>query len=221
MIQALVFDMDGLIFDSERIVQKSWQLTGEELGLPDMGKVIYRTLGFNRKRRMEFFRAHISPDFPEEEFARKTRMYFRKLVEKDGVPVKKGIRGLLGYAKKNGYKLAVATSSSEDYAKELFLKAGLYMYFDTFVYGTMVKNSKPDPECYFLACKELEVNPKDAVALEDAPSGILAAHAAGMRTIVIPDLVEPPKELDKLIWHVCRDAEEALILLEKEKGIAR
>ena len=75
--------MDGLIFDSERIVQKSWQLTGEELGLPDMGKVIYRTLGFNRKRRMEFFHAHISPDFPEEEFARKTRMYFRKLVEKD------------------------------------------------------------------------------------------------------------------------------------------
>lgn len=148
-------------------------------------------------------------------------MYFRRLVEKDGVPVKKGIRALLAYAKRNGYKLAVATSSSEDYAKELFLKAGLYMYFDAFVYGTMVKNSKPDPECYLLACQELEVNPKDAVALEDAPSGILAAHAAGMRTIVIPDLVEPPKELEKLIWHVCKDAEEALILLEKEKVIAR
>ena len=103
--------LDGLLFDSERIVQRSWEDAGNELGIRHMGSHIYHTLGMNVVGRNEYFLRVIGPDFPKEEFAARTRVRFREIVEEEGLPVKPGVMELLEYGKSRGYKMAVATSS--------------------------------------------------------------------------------------------------------------
>ena len=124
-IKAFIFDMDGLLFDSERIVQRSWEMAGDELGIPHMGEVIYHTLGMNRTGRNEYFRKYIREDFPFEEFGKLTRDNFWKIVDKEGLPLKKGTKELLAYGKAQGYKMAVATSSSREYAMGNLIRAGI------------------------------------------------------------------------------------------------
>ncbi|MEF9945482.1 MAG: HAD family phosphatase [Lachnospiraceae bacterium] len=214
MIKALVFDMDGLIFDSERIVQRTWEAAGDEMGMPHLGEHIYNTIGFNLASRTKYFKENVKEDFPMEEFSQRTRMKFREIVDAEGLTVKKGARELILFAKNAGYRLAVATSSRREHATNMFREANLYEYFDGFVFGDMVQHAKPDPEIYLTACQIIGVEPKCAIALEDAPSGIRAATAAGMRTIMVPDLVQPSEEISKMLWHQVTSLEEVITLLE-------
>ena len=191
-IKGLVFDMDGLLFDSERVVQKSWNEVGRQMGFGErFGDHIYHTIGFNVVRREQYFKEHVSPDFPMEEFTENTRRIYHRIMEEDGVDRKPGAEELLKYAKEHGYRLALATSSRELHAQLLLKKYGLFDYFDGAVYGNMVSAGKPDPEIYLKACASIRVLPEFAIALEDAPSGIRSAAAAGMRPVMIPDLAEP------------------------------
>ena len=171
--------MDGLLFDSERIVQRSWEIAGDELGIPHMGDVIYHTLGMNRAGRNEYFRKYIREDFPFEEFGKLTRDNFWKIVDKEGLPLKKGAKELLAYGKSQGYKMAVATSSSREYAMGNLIRAGIDSYFDSVVCGDMVKKAKPDPEIYIYTMKKMGVEPKDCYVVEDSTFGLQAAESAG------------------------------------------
>ena len=210
-IQALIFDMDGLLFDSERIVQRSWEISGNALGIRHMGETIYHTLGMNRAGRNEYFRKHIRKDFPCEEFGKLTRENFWKIVEKEGLPLKKGVKELLKYGKMKGYRMAVATSSSRDYAMSSLTGAKIDTYFDSIICGDMVQKAKPDPEIYLKASESLGIDPKYCMALEDAPGGILSAHQAGMRVIMVPDLVQPTEEIRKLTYRICSSLSEVMI----------
>lgn len=215
-IEAIVFDMDGLLFDSERIVQRSWEEAGNQLGIKGVGDHIYHTLGMNRAGRNAYFARVIGADFPFEEFGRRTRISFYKIVEEEGLPMKPGVRELLEYAKAEGYKMAVATSSSREYASNNLRNAGIYGYFDGAVYGDMVEHAKPDPEIYLRACEKIGSDPARSLALEDAPAGIRSAHAAGMIPVVIPDLVEPDEEILKLAYRRCETLYEVIDLLRNE-----
>ncbi len=213
-IEALVFDMDGLLLDSEKIVQRSWEDTGNKLGIPHMGSLIYHTLGMNRKSRSEFFAETIGQDFPQEAFAEGTRKRFYEIVETEGLPLKKGAKELLVYAKSHDYKLAVATSSSKEYAEKVLKDVGIFEYFDSIVYGNMVSRSKPDPEIYLKACELIETEPDKCLALEDAPGGIRSAAAAGLHPIMIPDLVEPTEEISELFFRKYESLLDVITLLE-------
>ena len=183
--------MDGLLFDSERIVQRSWEIAGDELGIPHMGDVIYHTLGMNRAGRNEYFRKYIREDFPFEEFGKLTRDNFWKIVDKEGLPLKKGAKELLAYGKSQGYN----------------------SYFDSVVCGDMVKKAKPDPEIYQKACESLGIQPEYCMAFEDAPGGILSAHQAGMHVIMVPDLVQPTQEIRELTHRVCDSLADVIGIL--------
>lgn len=215
MIEAIVFDMDGLLFDSERVVQRSWNMAGEELGLGTIGDHIYNTLGMNLKSRTLYFKNAYGPDFPMEQFNISTRMYFREIADKEGVPLKPGVEELLKHAKGLGLKLAVATSSREEYSVRLLKDGGIYEYFDGFVFGDMVENAKPDPEIYLLACEKIGAKPENSIALEDSPNGIRAGYAAGMYPVMVPDLVKPAEEIKKLTYRVLSSLLEVIELLEK------
>lgn len=215
MIKALVFDMDGLIFDSERIVQRSWEDAGNILGIPHMGGHIYNTLGMNAAARKIYFSEAVGADFPYEEFRSLTSLRFREIVEKEGLLVKPGAEELMACAKDRGLKLAVATSSSRKYASRNLKEADLYRYFDSFVYGDMVHHAKPNPEIYLMACGALGVNPAQAVALEDSPGGIRSAHSAGMIPVMVPDLVQPDEEVRELAYKVVRTLHEIPALIEE------
>lgn len=200
-IYGLVFDMDGLIFNSERVVQRSWEWAGEVLGYGHFGEHIYNTIGFNVKRREEYFRKNVCRDFPMDRFSDLTREKYHQIVEEEGLAKKTGVEELLRYAAGEGYHIALATSSRRAHASELMEEQGLLKYFDGAVYGDMVASGKPNPEIYIKACLEIGVAPANALALEDAPAGIRSAVSAGMRAIMIPDLVEPDEEILKMVWH--------------------
>lgn len=213
-IKAFIFDMDGLLFDSERIVQRSWEIAGDELGIPHMGDVIYHTLGMNRAGRNEYFRKYIREDFPFEEFGKLTRDNFWKIVDKEGLPAEKRCKkNCLAYGKSQGYKMAVATSSSREYAMGNLIRAGIDSYFDSVVCGDMVKKAKPDPEIYQKACESLGIQPEYCMAFEDAPGGILSAHQAGMHVIMVPDLVQPTQEIRELTHRVCDSLADVIGIL--------
>lgn len=221
MIEAIVFDMDGLLFDSERIVQRSWEEAGNQLGLEHMGETIYHTLGMNLAGRNHYFRNTIAKDFPCEEFAKQARIWFYKIVNEEGLPMKNGARKLLEYGKVNGYRMAIATSSRKEYALKNLKAAKIYDFFDAGVFGDMVQHAKPDPEIYLKACDRIGAYPANCIALEDAPAGIRAAYAAGMKPIMIPDLVAPTPEIEALLYGTCDTLLGVIGILEKLKSRKR
>lgn len=214
IIKGLVFDMDGLIFDTERIVKRSWDDVGTRLGIEHMGEHIFHTIGFNRERREAYFRTNIREDFPAEEFGEQTRKRFYEIADQEGIAVKPGAGELMAYAKEHGYRLALATSSRRAYAEKLLKEAGLYGYFDGFVFGDMVTHSKPDPEVYLKACAQIGLTPEACIALEDAPAGIRSANGAGLCTCMIPDLVEPEETVRQLADYIFQSLHEVITLLE-------
>ena len=215
-IEALLFDMDGLLIDSERVVQRAWEAAGEEMGYSHLGSHIYHTLGMNRASRDRYFEEMVDPQFPHEEFARRNGRVFYEIVEKEGIGVKTGARELLEYGKSHGYKLAVATSSRRGYAEKILTDAGIYQYFDGMISGDMVEHSKPDPEIYLKASALIGVEPEYCMALEDAPAGIRSAYAAGMIPVLIPDLLKPPEEVKKLAHRTYETLHQVIALLEQE-----
>ena len=217
MVQGLVFDMDGLIFDSERVVQRSWNIAGKELGYERFGEYIYQTIGFNVTRRIRFFLETVGSDFPYEEFNIRTREIFCEIVDQEGLGIKPGAKELIIYAKKQGYRLAVATSSRREYAIRNLKESNLFHLFDGMVCGDMVQNAKPDPEIYLMASKLIGLAPQNCLALEDAPAGVRAAAAAGMPVIVIPDLVWPDDEIRALATFQLNSLNEVMELMRKKE----
>ena len=213
-IEGLVFDMDGLLVDSEKIVQRSWEHVGKILGYPDIGSHIYHTIGMNVVGREEYFRKHIAEDFPMEKFTAMTRQKFHEIVDTEGLDIKPGAKELLLFAKERGLKTGLATSSRRQHAQENLTRLGIFGYFDGVVCGDMVTRSKPDPEIYEKACHIICTRPENTIALEDAPSGIQSAYGAGMRPIMIPDMVEPAEETKKLIWYRFDTLFDVIKLLE-------
>lgn len=198
-LQAVIFDMDGLIFDSERIVQLSWDIAGERLGYGKLGANIYHTLGMNVARRKAYFAETYGSDFPFDTFRSYSRLAFREYVEQNGLPMKPGLTELLDFLHTARIRTAVATSSSHDYAIGNLTSAGLASSFDGFLSGNTVTHGKPAPEIYDKACRLIHVPASQAIALEDSPNGIRSAHAAGLIPIMIPDLIREAPEIEPLL----------------------
>ena len=200
-VRGLVFDMDGLLLDSEKVVKRSWDYVGNKLGYGNLGDHIFNTVGFNVNRRREYFLSNVDPNFPMDDFILMTRKKYHEIADQEGIEVKKGARELLSWANGEGYRIGLATSSREVHAKMSLKKVGLYDYFDGKIFGDRVVEGKPSPEIYLKACESIGVRPSEAIAFEDAPSGVQSAFAAGMKVVMVPDLVMPTETLEPLIWR--------------------
>ena len=197
---AVVFDMDGLMFDSERIIQISWNRAGLKMGYKDLGDTnVKNTLGFNNERRRQYFLDAYGAAFPYEEFRRRYRQEFAAYVDEHGLPAKKGLHELLKILESRGISMAVATSSSREYALGNITREGIEQYFQTIITGDMVTKAKPDPEIYVKACEALNVDPRQAMALEDSYHGIRSAYRAGMLPVMVPDLLRDISPVETLL----------------------
>ena len=214
-IKALVFDMDGLLIDSERIVQRAWKEAGAALGYAGIEEHIYPLLGANVKRRVEYFRENFGEDFPLESFNEWNRNAFYRIVEEEGLPLKPGVVSLIERAKARGLKIGLATSSRQEYARDALSRVGIWDYFDDGVFGDQVTKAKPDPEIYLLACEKIGIEPKNALALEDAPAGIRAAVSAGMSVVMVQDLVQPDEDIQKLYYKKVETLLDVIPLLDE------
>ena len=199
-IEGVVFDMDGLMFDSERIVQYSWNEAGCQMGYGRLGdENMCHTIGFNVIRRQEYFYEKYGQDFPFGEFMERYRKAYAEYVERNGVPAKEGLHELLEALRKRKIPMAIATSSSYEHAKRNVEREQIAGYFQGMVTGNMVKEGKPSPEIYLKACELLSVETGKALALEDSLHGILAAHRAGMVTVMVPDLIQDSSPVDDVL----------------------
>ena len=216
-IRGVVFDMDGLMFDSERIVQYSWNEAGQQMGYGKLGDENMRhTIGFNVTRRQEYFYGKYGQDFPFEEFKERYRSVYSRYVEEYGVPAKKGLHELLEVLRKRGIPMAIATSSSFEHARRNVEREQIAGYFRGMITGNMVREGKPSPEIYRKACELLAVEPCYAAALEDSLHGIVSAHRAGMVTIMVPDLIEDSSPVDAILDGKAASLLEIAELMEGE-----
>ena len=131
------------------------------------------------------------------------------------MPVKEGAHEVLAYLKAHGYKIGMATSTPWDTVKDHLERTDMAKYFDTVVTGDMIQNGKPAPDIYLLASERLGVDPADCIGVEDSMSGVRAIHAAGMRAVMIPDMIEPTPEIEALVWRRMETLAEMIPLLEE------
>lgn len=212
-INAILFDMDGLIFDTEALKYRAWDKAGLEMGYTDFGKNLYPNLGSNRDR--EYFAETYGKDFPYDEFVQRYETIIEEELRTKGMPQKPGLIPLLQYLKKNNYQLAIATSSDRALTKRHLTQAGIESYFSQIICGDMITHSKPDPEIYLKACEALDVSPEHALVLEDSRNGIRAALAAKIPVIMIPDLLKDFPEEEPFLAAKLDSLKDVIAWLEE------
>ncbi len=192
-MKAIVFDMDGVLFDTERVYFEAWEIAGAEMGIdPDGLKEIRgRCAGHNRADIERMFDEWSGGKVRYAVFGDRKNACFRRLLEERGLPIKEGLYELLAYLKQEGYRIALATSTNRAGATANLEKAGISSYFDVLTTGDMFAHGKPDPEVYLTACRLLGSEPAETYAVEDSYAGLESAHRAGMKVIMIPDLFPP------------------------------
>ena len=192
---AVIFDMDGVIFDSERLVLECWEKTGARYQLEGMREAFLPCIGTNDVRTREIVLERYGADFPYDEFRRESSLLYHGIVDQGGLPVKLGVRELLSYLTENDVPIAVASSTRLEVVTQELKQAGLFESFHVVMGGDQLKRSKPEPDIYLMTCKKLNIDPACAYAIEDSYNGIRSAFAAGMKPIMVPDMLPPTEEM--------------------------
>lgn len=200
MGKAIVFDMDGVLFDTERICGIVWMEICKEIGFKDGEIALKNCTGLNRESERRYFEEH-HPDIDFEWFINRLTKDFTAYTDRNGIPLKTGTRELLTWLKGNMWKTAMATSSRMEAALHHLEMTGLREMFDEIITGDMVKKGKPDPEIYLTACEKLCVKPEETYAVEDSRNGLHSANNAGMRAILVPDLIEPTEDMLEIAYR--------------------
>lgn len=215
MITAVVFDMDGLLFDTENLAKISWIECADEMGIQGIEEIYHLFIGLNRADGNALLRKIYGDDFPVLEFRQRATDRFHEKVERDGLPVKMGAGEILKWLKDNHVKTALASSSKRDVIQNHLERVGFTDYFQIIIGGDMVEHSKPEPDIYLKACELLGENPASVAAVEDSPNGIRSSARAGMIPLMVPDLVEPTEELKALFYKSFASLLEVREFLQK------
>lgn len=216
--KAVIFDMDGVLFDTESICLKAWEEVGREYGLREIAQTAVDCIGLNLTDTEEVFRERYGRDIDFELYHGECTRHFRESIERDGLPLKPGVWEILTFLKERGCPVGLASSSLESSVRKHILRAGISEFFQVVVGGDMVKHSKPLPDIYLLACEKLGVAPEDTAAIEDSPNGLRSAYAAGMRPIMVPDLIAPTPQIEALLWKRCNNLLEVKAFLRDRLG---
>ncbi len=200
--QCFIFDMDGLIFDTELIFMNQLAVAMAEKGYSLSRKVYEDSLGMTGEPLKQLMLSEYGQEYPFEEMGEKARAMVDIIADTVGLPVKPQIRPLLEWLKEQEIICAVASSSPSDAVQHYLEKAELLPFFKEIIGGEMVERSKPEPDIFLLACKKCNVLPEKAVVLEDSENGIRAAYAAGIKNICVPDLKWPCEEVQRLIGAI-------------------
>lgn len=203
--KTIIFDMDGVIFDTENVILQCWRVIAEKYKVSDIEETFYKVIGTNLDETKRILLETYGSDFPYEQFRADYRERFYGTIAREGLSIKKGVRELLSFLKINGYRVGLASSTRREVVIDELSQAGLLAFFEVVVCGDMVERSKPEPDIYLYACKELQIHPSQAYAIEDSKNGIRSAHAAGLKVIHVPDLLPPDLETEQLADMVCKD----------------
>ncbi len=199
-IELIIFDMDGLMFDTEKLIYRSWKESCKKNNQDIGDEIFIESIGLDRRKTVEVYKKYFGNNFPYEEIINETVRIFEVLIHSEGVPLKEGLLELLEYNKKKPLKMAVATSTKRDRTELMLNLSDTGKYFDLVVCGDEIVNGKPDPEIFLETAKKLNYRPENCIVLEDSKNGIIAAYKAGMAPIMVPDIIKPEKEIEAMIF---------------------
>lgn len=206
-VRACLFDMDGLIFDSERCFMEQLSVVMHEYGYHLTREIYCETLGMSGDMLQKVMLGHYGQEYPFHEIGQRARARVDTIALSVGLAVKQDIQEILALLKGRGVLCAVASGSRTEAVEKYLGAAGLDQYFDVAVGGEQVSHSKPAPDIFELASLRLDIPPQECVVLEDSENGIRAGKAAGCTTICVPDLKMPRKEFFRDIdFLVCYPA---------------
>jgi HAD superfamily hydrolase (TIGR01509 family) len=219
-MNTVIFDMDGLMFDTQKVFIEAWDYAGIKLGIGKAGYMTGKTLGMSIKMSRKLWIDEFGENYNEDDLRKYTKEFLVKYYSKNKVPVKMGLYTLLEYLHSKCYKLAVATSSPTWEVENHLKDANIYDYFSVIVCGDMVNQSKPEPDIYLKVCELLQENPSDCYALEDSKNGLLAAYRSSCKAIMVPDLWQPDEEILELLFgkfESLNEVQEYFVSIDKKQ----
>ena len=214
MISAIIFDMDGLMFDTEALNASAWKAAGKLHGFEMTDELLRAHIGTNLETTKRLMQSHFGPGFDFDAVRGDRIAYSLRHIEENGTPLKPGLRELLAYLDEKGIKTAIASSSEERFVRFYLEHAALGHEFDVIICGDKVKRGKPEPDIFLAALTELGVEADECLVLEDSYNGITAAHRAGIRSVMIPDLLPPTPEIEKLCFRKADALTDVIPIIE-------
>lgn len=195
MIKAVIFDVDGTLLDTERIYMKAWKEAAAEAGFVMPDSVLQKTRAVNTKDAARIFEEEIGNGFSYQAVRPIRVRIAEEIIRRESPILKPGVLELLAFLEEKGIRLAVASSTNQQGTREHLAESRILDRFEVVVGGDMVTNGKPHPDIFLKAAEALGTAPEACIVVEDSPAGIRAAHAAGMKAVLVPDQAAITQEI--------------------------
>jgi HAD superfamily hydrolase (TIGR01509 family) len=213
--------MDGTIFDTERLGIEKWIEASKKLSIPLSKNALYEKIGLSAKDSKKYLQEKNGENFDYDTVKKRKKQLCNEYIVQNGTPIKEGFEELMEFLKNQKIKKALATSRSHENTEHYLKYAGkdVYKQFDCIITGNMIENGKPSPDIFLLAAKQLGIPAKNFLVIEDSLNGIKAAMAAQMKSIMIPDLVQPNDGTQKPTFAIKRNLLEVIDVICQINGI--
>ena len=216
MICAVIFDMDGVLIDTEKHYNAAWCQAATEAGFPFTREHALLLRSCEAKEGEKLMQGIFGPSFDYYAIRERRRELVRERLAQYGLEKKPGVEETLRFLRAKGIKTAVATATALDITKSHLTTIGVCDLFDSIVSAKNVAHGKPEPDVYLYACEQIGERPQDCMAVEDSPNGIMAAYRAGLRTVMVPDLTQPDEELTKYLYACVNSLSDLCERVDKE-----
>ena len=214
-IRAVIFDMDGLLLDTEKLLVKFWVQAANEAGFPMTRENALAIRSLHRKFAIPYLQGLFGEEFDYVKIRSRRMELMKEYLSDHSLELKDGAKELLCFLCENKIMTAVATATDYERTQDYLRRVGIFEYFDKIVCATMVEQGKPRPDIYIFAANQLGLEPSECIALEDSPNGVRSAADAGCKTIMVPDLTEPDDELSGLIYARADSLREVIDIIKR------
>ena len=217
-IRGVLFDMDGLVLDSEILYTRFWREAAHSLGYPMTEKQSLGMRSLGKKLGQPYLESLFGPGVDYVTMRAKRIELMEAYVEVHGIAPKPGIYELMDFLNENHIPAAITSSSPMENIRKHLEKASLLHRFQALCSGHEVPNGKPAPDIYLLGAKQLGLDPQNCLALEDSPTGIRSAYAAGCLSVMIPDLDQPGEDTKELLYAKADSLADIITLIKQQNG---